>query len=381
MSGSVEVCRPHGSPLSDRTPIIQLPPPFANTAGFALQEISRYDDRGPAWYWNNFSAGEHVGTHFDAPVHWVTGQDGLDVSQVPAAQLVAPAVVIDKSAECAKDPDYLLEVDDVRTWESEHGPLPANGMAALPDRLGRPLRRPAGLPQRERDRAAHPWHLGRVRPLARRGVAGVPASASRPSAPTPARPHSFDPPFPCHSFLLGAGKLGLTQLQNVARLPATGAGADGRAAADRRRVRKPDSRAGARRAVLMLVAEAVGRSLAALGVRTVFGVVGSGNFHVTNALVAGGARFVAARHEGGAATMADAYARVAAEVSAVTVHQGCGLTNAMTGITEAAKSRTPMLVLAAAATAPRSNFFIDQRALCEAVGAVVETVPRVPLER
>jgi kynurenine formamidase len=76
------------APLSDRTPVIQLPPPFANTNGFSLQEISRYDDRGPAWYWNNISAGEHVGTHFDAPVHWVSGKDGLDVSEVPATQLV-----------------------------------------------------------------------------------------------------------------------------------------------------------------------------------------------------------------------------------------------------------------------------------------------------
>lgn len=89
----------------------------------------------------------------------------------------------------------------------------------------------------------------------------------------------------------------------------------------------------------MNVAEAVGRTLAGLGVRQVFGVVGSGNFHVTNALVAGGARFVAARHECGATMMADAYARVSGEVSAVSLHQGCGLTNALTGITEAAKSR------------------------------------------
>src|SRR6266511_1157193 len=97
----------------------------------------------------------------------------------------------------------------------------------------------------------------------------------------------------------------------------------------------------------MLVAEAVGRTLAGLGVDTVFGVVGSGNFHVTNALVAAGGRYVAARHECGAATMADAYARTSRKVGAISVHQGCGLTNAMTGITEAAKSRTPMVVLAA----------------------------------
>ncbi len=124
----------------------------------------------------------------------------------------------------------------------------------------------------------------------------------------------------------------------------------------------------------MNVAEAVGQTLAGLGVNHVFGVVGSGNFHVTNALVAGGASFVAARHEGGAATMADAYSRVSGTVAVVTVHQGCGLTNALTGITEAAKSRTPLVVLAAETTAPRSNFYVDQAALATAVGAVAHRV-------
>ncbi|WP_405151351.1 thiamine pyrophosphate-binding protein [Sphaerisporangium sp. NBC_01403] len=120
----------------------------------------------------------------------------------------------------------------------------------------------------------------------------------------------------------------------------------------------------------MIVARAVGGVLAELGVDTAFGVVGSGNFHVTNALVEHGVRFVAARHEGGAATMADAYARMSGSVGVLSVHQGPGLTNAMTGITEAAKSRTPLLVLAGEALEPRSNFHIDQSALAEAVGAV-----------
>ncbi|MFI0449950.1 thiamine pyrophosphate-binding protein [Actinomadura sp. 6N118] len=126
----------------------------------------------------------------------------------------------------------------------------------------------------------------------------------------------------------------------------------------------------------MNVAEAVGTALTRLGVETVFGVVGSGNFHVTNALAAGGATFVAARHEGGAATMADAYARVSGGLGVVSVHQGPGLTNAVTGITEAAKSRTPLLVLAGevAASAVRSNFRIDQAAIAAAVGAVAERV-------
>src|SRR5690606_40506431 len=89
------------------------------------------------------------------------------------------------------------------------------------------------------------------------------------------------------------------------------------------------------RGALMLVAAAVGQALAACGVRTGFGLVGSGNFHLTNAMVAAGARFVASAHEAGAATMADAYARVSGEVSVVSVHQGPGVTNALTGITEA----------------------------------------------
>src|SRR3954464_13832362 len=115
----------------------------------------------------------------------------------------------------------------------------------------------------------------------------------------------------------------------------------------------------------MQVGAVAGRVLAELGIRQVFGVVGSGNFHVTNALIGAGARFVAARHEGGAATMADAYGRLSGQVGALTVHQGCGLTNAMTGIAEAAKSHTPMIVLAAesAASAVNSNFRIDQDGL------------------
>ncbi|GII86235.1 acetolactate synthase I/II/III large subunit [Sphaerisporangium siamense] len=120
----------------------------------------------------------------------------------------------------------------------------------------------------------------------------------------------------------------------------------------------------------MIVARAVGAVLARLGVTAAFGVVGSGNFHVTNALAEHGVRFVAARHEGGAATMADAYARVSGTVGVLSVHQGPGLTGATTGIAEAAKSRTPLVVLAGEAMEPRSNFHIDQFRLAEAVGAV-----------
>ena len=123
----------------------------------------------------------------------------------------------------------------------------------------------------------------------------------------------------------------------------------------------------------MKVSEAVGRLLVERGVRQVFGLIGSGNFDVTLAMVEAGASFAPSRHEGGAITMADAFGRASGEVAACSVHQGPGLTNTMTGLTEAAKSRTPLLLLAAetAASATRSNFRIDQEALVTSVGAVV----------
>lgn len=120
----------------------------------------------------------------------------------------------------------------------------------------------------------------------------------------------------------------------------------------------------------MRVAEALGRAISQLGVTVSFGLVGSGNFHLVNGMQAGGVRFVAARHETGAVTMADAYARTIGGLGVASVHQGPGFTNALTGLTEAAKSRTPLLLLAAEATAPLSNFFIDEERFATAAGAV-----------
>ncbi|HEX5493212.1 MAG TPA: cyclase family protein [Mycobacteriales bacterium] len=210
------------APLSDRTPIIQLPPPFANTPGFSLEEISRYDDRGPAWYWNTIHTGEHVGTHFDAPVHWVTGRDRRDVSQVPVRSLLAPAAVIDKSAECARDADFLLEVDHVRAWEAEHGPLPAGGWLLYRTGWDARAHDQAEFLNADQNGPHTPgvsiecarW-LATEAPVIGMGVETVGTDAGA--------AHGFDPAFPCHSFLLGADKFGLTQLANLAELPPTGA--------------------------------------------------------------------------------------------------------------------------------------------------------------
>ena len=209
------------APLSASTPVIKLPEPFGNTVPFALHEISRYDERGPAWYWNNISTGEHTGTHFDAPIHWATGRESADMAQVPAGHLIAPAVVLDFSAEAAADPDFLLEIDHIRKWEGEHGSLPAGGWLLY--RTGWDAR--SGSQERFLNANETGPHTPGVSIDCARWLAdhstilgfGVETVGTDAGAA-----HSFDPPFPCHSFLLGAGKYGLTQLQNLARLPVTG---------------------------------------------------------------------------------------------------------------------------------------------------------------
>jgi kynurenine formamidase len=207
--------------LESATPVIQLPEPFANTVSFSLREVSRYDDRGPAWYWNDISTGEHTGTHFDAPVHWITGRDREDVSEIPVTRLIAPAAVLDFSEQAAADPDFLLEPAHIKRWESQHGPLPAGGWLLY--RTGWDAR--SGSQQdflNANETGPHTpgvsvdcarW-LAEEAPVIGIGVETVGTDAGT--------AHSFDPPFPCHAAMLGAGKYGLTQLQNLASLPATG---------------------------------------------------------------------------------------------------------------------------------------------------------------
>ena len=204
-------------PLSEKTPVLQLPPPFANTPGLSREVISEFDDKGPAWAWYTLTVGEHVGTHFDAPVHWITGRDGEDVASVPPSRLVGPAVVIDHSAQAADDPDHLLTVSDIKAFEAEHGPLPENGWllyrtgwdahAHDQDEFLNGGRTPG--PDVEAAR-----YLAEEAKIAGIGVETVGTDAGA--------AHSFEPPFPVHNFMLGAGKYGLTQLANLAQLPPTG---------------------------------------------------------------------------------------------------------------------------------------------------------------
>jgi kynurenine formamidase len=208
------------APLSSETPLLELPPEFGQTARFQLEEISKYDDRGPAWYWNNFHTGEHTGTHFDAPIHWITGRDKPDVASVPVSAFVAPAVVIDVADRVDDDPNFLIEKSDLDAFQEEHGAFPDG--AWLLCRTGWSAR--TSQEEMINNTETGPTSPGMSAECARwvaeesvlQGI-GVETIGTDAGAA-----HSFDTPFPCHTFFLGANKYGLAQLQNLDRLPPTG---------------------------------------------------------------------------------------------------------------------------------------------------------------
>ena len=209
------------APLTDKTPVLALPEPFKNTLPFRLELISRFDEDGPGWYWNNIHTGEHTGTHLDAPNHWITGRDGLDVSQVPLRSLLAPAAVLDVTDRVNQDPDFLLDVADIEEWQHVHGALPAGGWllyrTGWSSRSGNSddfLNADESGPHTPGFTAECARWLAEETDLVGVGVETVGTDAGQATA--------LDPAFPCHHHLLGAGKLGLTQLQNLDRLPANG---------------------------------------------------------------------------------------------------------------------------------------------------------------
>jgi kynurenine formamidase len=217
-AGSVEVID-LTAPLSESTPVIGLPADHGQPWAFQREVISHYDAAGPEVYWNNIRLSEHTGTHFDAPVHWLSGRGLEDVSQVPPGRLVGPAVVLDFCAEAAADPDFLLRREHVEAWTAEYGPLPAGGWllyrTGWDSRQGDQAKFLNGGHTPGVDPACARW-LALGTPVAGIGVETVGTDAGQAA--------SFgDQPFPCHWFFQGAGKYGLTQLRNLGRLPASGA--------------------------------------------------------------------------------------------------------------------------------------------------------------
>ncbi|HEX5404682.1 MAG TPA: cyclase family protein [Pseudonocardiaceae bacterium] len=206
------------SPLSEDTPIISLPPERGRPWPFSREVISDFDAAGPTVHWHNMRLSEHTGTHFDAPSHWLSGKDTQDVSEVPPARLIAPAAVLDMSADAKRDPDFLLRREHVEAWIAEHGDLPDGGWLLY--RTGWDARNTDSTsflngghtPGVSEDCAC--W-LAEQTPVIGIGVETVGTDAGLAGG--------FDQPYPCHWFMHGAGKYGLTQLRNLALLPATGA--------------------------------------------------------------------------------------------------------------------------------------------------------------
>lgn len=216
-AGSIEVVD-LTAPLSESTPIISLPPERGQPWPFTREVISQYDAAGPEVYWNNIRLSEHTGTHFDAPVHWLSGKDLEDVAGVSPRRLVGPAAVLDFSAEARADPDFLLRRQHVEQWQRDHGPLPDGGWLLY--RTGWDAR--GGDGERFLNDGHTPgvavdcarW-LAEQTPVVGIGVETVGTDAGLAG--------TFDRPFPCHWYYQGAGKYGLTQLRNLGRLPAQGA--------------------------------------------------------------------------------------------------------------------------------------------------------------
>ncbi|WP_150462817.1 cyclase family protein [Nesterenkonia ebinurensis] len=208
--------------LSATTPTLRLPDPFTNLIDFSLEEVSAYNEPGPFWKHHNIHTGEHIGTHIDAPVHWASGREGKDVSQIEPERLIGPAAVLDVTAEVEKNPDFLLEIEHVKVWEAEHGALPKNGWLLLRTGWDKYSDDQEAFLNADETGSHTPgispecakW-LAEETEISGFGVETVGIDQGNAA--------QLDPPFPAHYFLLGNDKYGITSLQNLDKLPPTGA--------------------------------------------------------------------------------------------------------------------------------------------------------------
>ena len=210
-------------PLSPETPVIQLPPEIgANSPPMSVENISEFDDNGPGWYWNVIRLGEHTGTHFDAPNHWITGREYADggTHSIPPRRLVGAACVIDCSEDAANDPDFVLTSGRIKEWEAEHGEIPTDSWFLM--RTDWSLRTGDDFLNAD-DTGPHSpgWAPECITFLTgERDILGVGVETVGTDA---GQAGGFEPPFPCHTLMHGANKYGLASLTNLAQLPPTGA--------------------------------------------------------------------------------------------------------------------------------------------------------------
>src|SRR5215510_13560236 len=200
--------------LAPEFPQIALPPEMGQCWAFRIEEVSKYDERGPGWYWNNFSCGEHTGTHFDAPIHWISGRDlpHNSVDTIPAQHFVAPACVID-CADKAKA--------DIEAFEAAHGRIPAGAWVLM--RTDWSKRKDPEAYQNFDETGQHtpgPSSEAAQFLVGERDVLGFGSESIGTDA---GQGYHLRPPYPCHYFMHGAGRYGLQCLTNLDLLPPTGA--------------------------------------------------------------------------------------------------------------------------------------------------------------
>jgi kynurenine formamidase len=202
-------------------PVIVLPAEFGQCARFRMDEVSAYDHRGPAWKWHTITMSEHTGTHFDAPIHWVTGRNVANgaTDAIDPAMFVGPVCVIDCSAGAAQDDDFTLEPAHIDAWEAAHGPIPAGAWVLM--RTDWSQRSGAAYLNLQDDGAHSPGPSpAAIRALLARDIRGFGTECIGTDA---GQAQHFNPPYPAHALLHGAGKFGLQCLRNLHLLPPTGA--------------------------------------------------------------------------------------------------------------------------------------------------------------
>jgi kynurenine formamidase len=188
-------------------------PTFDGKPAIAIEQVLTFARNG---YNNNrLTFMEHVGTHFDAPIHF--SADGLSVDALPAEALVCPLVVLDVSERAAADPDYRLTPDDVAAHERAHDRIPPGACVALRSGWDGHVTTPRF---RNAD-ASGTMHFPGFRPdvvpiLLERGAAGV-------AVDTLSLDNGSSRDFAFHLAWLGAGRWGLECAANLGALPPTGA--------------------------------------------------------------------------------------------------------------------------------------------------------------
>ena len=223
LSGRVEVVDCSGT-LGPNTPLLKLPPDFAkDTPKIEIHRISEYDQDGPFWAWNWLKVGEHSGTHFDAPHHWITGKDYADgyTDTLPVQRLVAPVNVLDFAADCAANPDFLLTIDHVKAWEAKHGAINAGEWVVLRSDWDRRAH-DEGLFLNANETGPHtPGPTAEViEYLIGKGIVGWGSQCIGTDA---GQAGGMTPPFPAHNLLHKANRYGLASLANLDKLPPKGA--------------------------------------------------------------------------------------------------------------------------------------------------------------